>query len=156
MDKLSFAFVPMQTGPDIVLRPMLLVTIKYGDIEFPTALLLDSGADYSMLRTDVVEDYLLINISDLKKDNFDTSGIGGDTKVGLINLKIKFGQKGLECEETLPFQVPINPERNPPLSLIGRIPFFYNYRIDFRMGYTDDLSLGKFVIYPENHKREGL
>lgn len=153
MDKFSYAFMPFQIGTETIIRPMLKVTLKKDAIEFPTALLVDSGADFSMLRSDIVEDYFLINTSDLKK-GIDTSGIGGETEIAWINIKIEFGQRDLKYEEDIPFQVPLTPEKNPPLSLIGRNPFFYKYRVDFRMGYTDDLNLGKFVIYPETHKRD--
>ena len=145
----SFAFTPYQVGSETIIRPMLTVILKKDNIEFPTTLLVDSGADYSMLRTEIVEDGFLTNISSFKK-KADTSGVGGNTEVGILKATIST----LEFEEIIPFQVPLNPDKNPPLSLLGRIPFFYKYRIDFRMGYTNDPTLGKFVIYPEIHKRK--
>lgn len=144
----------MQVGKDTILRPMLPVILKFKHIELPTALLLDSGSDFSMLRNDVIEDYFQINISDLKKGTIDTAGIGGEVEVAWIDLKVEFSQRNFTYEETIPFQVPIKYEKNPPLCLIGRNPFFYKYRVDFRMGYTDDPALGKFIIYPETHKRD--
>jgi len=153
MTSLSYAFSPYQIGKEIILRPMLRVVLKKGNIEFPTGLLVDSGADYSMLRSEIVEDGFKINVSDLKK-YADTSGIGGTSEVGLLNITVRITQRNFTFEEIIPFQVPLNPDNNPPLSLLGRIPFFYRYRVDFRMGYTDDPNLGKFVIYPEEHKRE--
>jgi hypothetical protein len=61
MTSLSYAFSPYQIGKEIILRPMLRVILKKGDIEFPTGLLIDSGADYSMIRSDIVEDGFQIN-----------------------------------------------------------------------------------------------
>ena len=131
---------------------MLPVILKKSSIEFPTPLLIDAGADYSMLRRDIVQDALKIDISTLKKEG-ETTGITGKAKIAWLNVKVLFGQRNLHFEENIPFQVSLEPEKDPPLSLLGRIPFFYKYRVDYRMGYTIDLALGKFVIYPETHKR---
>ena len=115
-------------------------------------LLVDSGADYSMLRRDIVQDALQIDISTLKEKG-ETSGVTGKAEIAWINVKLSFGQKNLQFEEDIPFQVSLEPEKDPPLSILGRIPFFYKYRVDYRMGFTTDPALGKFVIYPETHKR---
>jgi len=132
---------------------MLPVTLKRSSIEFPTMLLIDSGADYSILRREIVEDAFNIDISSLKKGG-ETTGITGKTKVADVNVKVIFGQNNVEFEESIPFQVSLEKDKDPPLSFLGRNPFFYKYRIDFRMGYTTDPALGKFVIYPEVHKRK--
>jgi len=155
MTSLSYAFTPFQIGSETIVRPMLRVILKKGDIEFPTALLVDSGADFSMLRSDIVEDGFQVNISDLPKCA-DTAGIGGLSEVGELVVKVIFTQRNFTFKEDIPFQVPLDPDKNPPLSILGRTPFFYKYRIDFRMGFTDDPNLGKFVIYPESHKRESI
>lgn len=152
MTSLSYAFTPFTIKKKTILRPMLPVTIKYSSTEFPTMLLVDSGADYSILRREVVEDGLNIDISTLKKAG-ETSGITGKTKVAIIDAIITFGTLKLQCKEKIQFQVSLEPDKDPPLSLLGRNPFFYSYRIDFRMGYTTDPALGKFVLYPEKHKR---
>jgi hypothetical protein len=140
------------TGKAVILRPMLPVILKKSSIEFPTALLVDAGADYSMLRRDIVQDAFNIDVSTLNERG-ETSGITGKTKVAWIKVKVLFGQGNLHFEEDIPFQVSLEPEKDPPLSLLGRIPFFYKYRVDYRMGYTTDPALGKFIIYPETHKR---
>ena len=152
MANLSYAFTPFQIEKKIILRPMLPVTLKYSDIEFPTMLLVDSGADYSMLRREIVEDIFQLNINDLEKVGI-TEGIAGKTEVAVLNVKILFGRERLYFKEEIPFRIPLDPDKDVPISLLGRDPFFYKYRIDFRMGYTTDPTLGKFVIYPEKHKR---
>jgi hypothetical protein len=139
-------------GKEVILRPMLPVILKKSSIEFPTALLVDAGADYSMLRRDIVEDVFKIDVSTLKEKG-ETYGVTGKAKVAWVKVKILFGQRKLYFEEDIPFQVSLEPEKDPPLSILGRIPFFYKYRVDYRMGYTTDSALGKFVIYPETHKR---
>ena len=131
---------------------MLPVTFKKSSLTFPTMLLIDSGADYSMLQRDVVQDALQIDISTLQEKG-ETSGVTGKAKITWITVKVLFGLKNLQFEEEIPFQVSLEPEKDSPLSLLGRIPFFYKYRVDYRMGYTTDPALGKFVIYPEIHKR---
>lgn len=131
---------------------MLPVILKKDDVEFPTMLLVDSGADYSMLTKDIVRDALGIDLSALKKEG-KTSGIAGETEIAWITIKIGFGQRNIYFEEEIPFQVPLDEGKDPPVPLLGRDPFFYRYRIDYRMGFTADSSLGKFVIYPEKQKR---
>ncbi|HEX17510.1 MAG TPA: hypothetical protein ENG60_03790 [Thermoplasmatales archaeon] len=122
------------------------------DIRFPTLLLIDSGADYSMLTKEIARDALNIDLSRLEREG-KTTGIGGEMEVAWVNVKVGFGQRGVYFEEDISFQIPLEEEKDPPLPILGRDPFFYRYRIDFRMGYTKDSSLGKFVIYPEKHKR---
>ena len=153
LTSLSYAFTPYKIGKEIISRPMLPVTLKKSSNEFPTLLLVDSGADYSMLQRDIVKDALGIDISTLQKQG-ETSGITGKARIAWVTVKVIFGQKNLWFEEDIPFQVSLEPEKDPPLSLLGRIPFFYNYRVDYRMGFTTDPALGKFVIYPEMHKRQ--
>ena len=152
MVNLSYAFTPLEIDKKIILRPMLPVTLKYSDIEFPTTLLIDSGADYSMLRREIVEDVFQLNINDLERAGI-TEGIAGKTDVAILNVEIIFGRGDLYFKEKIPFRIPIDPNKDVPISLLGRDPFFSRYRIDFRMGYTTDPALGKFVIYPEKHKR---
>ncbi|KAA0010995.1 MAG: hypothetical protein FE037_04380 [Thermoplasmata archaeon] len=139
-------------GKKTILRPMLPVILMKNDIHFPTMLLIDSGADYSMLTKEIARDALNIDLSRLEKEG-KTTGIAGETEVAWVNVKIVFGQRDIHFEEDIPFQIPLEEEKDPPLPILGRDPFFYKYRIDFRMGYTKDSSLGKFVIYPEKHKR---
>ena len=93
-----------------------------------------------------------IDPSTLKEES-KTSGIAGETRIAWINVKVGFGQRDVYFEEEIPFQVPVEEGKDPPLPILGRDPFFHKYRIDFRMGYTKDSSLGKFVIYPEKHER---
>ncbi|MBE3121153.1 MAG: retroviral-like aspartic protease family protein [Thermoplasmata archaeon] len=153
LTSLSYAFIPYRIGNEIIPRPMLPVTLKRTSQTFPTMLLVDSGADYSMLQREIVQEALHIDISTLPEKG-ETSGVTGKAKIAWITVKVLFGQKNLQFEEDIPFQVSLEPEKDTPLSLLGRLPFFYKYRVDYRMGYTTDPALGKFVIYPETHKRQ--
>ena len=98
----------------------------------------------------IARDALNIDLSRLERGK--TTGVG-EMEIAWVNVKVEFGQRGVYFEEDIPFQIPLEEEKDPPLPILGRDPFFYRYRIDFRMGYTKDSSLGKFVIYPEKHKR---
>ena len=66
-------------------------------------------------------------------------------------MKIVFGQRDIHFEEDIPFQIPLEEEKDPPLPILGRDPFFSRYRL--QNGIYQRLLLGKFVIYPEKHKR---
>lgn len=151
---LSYCFFKEQISKDeYILRPMLPVKLTYNEIEFDHLLMLDSGADYSMLKNEIVEDYFLVDVNSLRKGRT-TSGIGGTTEIAWIDIDLEFGWGSNRHRKTIPFQIPVDRRKDPQLSIIGRIPFFYDFRVDFRMGYTDDSQLGKFVIYPEEHKRK--
>ena len=99
---LSYAFTPYEVGKKIILRPMLPVILMKDDISFPTMLLIDSGADYSMLTKDIVRDALNVDFSSLKKEG-KTSGITGETEIAWINVKVGFGQRDIYFEEEIPF-----------------------------------------------------
>ena len=132
---------------------MLQIVLTYNSIDFPTLILIDSGADYSIIRREIVEAAFGVDISKLKKSG-ETCGITGKTNVAEIDIQMMFGTEKQTFTEIIPFNVSLDPLKDPPVSLSGRIPFFYRYRIDFRMGYTTDPALGKFIIYPETHKRK--
>lgn len=150
---ISYSFTPIEVNGKTILRPILQVILRYGPIEFPTGVLIDSGADYSVIQREIIEDAFKIDISKLKKCG-ETCGITGKTDVGKINVEMQFGTERDTLKEKIPFRVSLEPEKDTPITLLGRIPFFYKYHIDFRMGFTDDPTLGKFVIYPETHKRQ--
>ncbi len=149
----SYSFTPIDVKGNIVLRPILQAILRYKSIEFPTGILVDSGADYSIIQREILEEVFDIDISKLKKCG-ETCGITGKTKVGEIDIEMQFGTERDTLIEKIPFRVSLEPEKDTPITLLGRIPFFYRYRIDFRMGYTDDPTLGKFILYPETHKRK--
>ena len=128
------------------------------DNPFPSEILIDSGADYSILRYDIAKDALGIPVETLPKTSSPATGISGkrlQTVETNIGLTIPYGARSIE---NLHFPVKIILDKNsqPQISLLGRVPFFHDFRIDFRMGYTDDKSLGKFVLYHEDKKRKAV
>ena len=127
--------------------------IKYKNRIFKTHLLVDSGADYSMLRKEVAE-FLGIDLKKLKRTGL-TSGIGGKPiPTSYVECEIVITYRNRKIIEDIPFQIILDEKSDPEINILGRIPFFYDYRVDFRMGYTDSKTLGKFVIYKEEKKRK--
>lgn len=150
----SYAFTPITSNDGtVILRPLLIVLLNKDGQQFGTTLLLDSGADYSMLRRDVAQEGLGIDLNSLSQEGT-TYGIVGATPVGIVDIIVIFGVGNKLREETIPFRISLDPDKDPPENILGRDPFFYRYRIDFRMGYTDDPSLGKFWFMPEEKKRK--
>lgn len=118
--------------------------------------MIDTGADYSIFRYDVAKDGLNIPVDSLQEEKIPVSGISGSelsTVKSEISLAILCGDRSFIVEK-LPVRIITDPTRQPKYCLLGRNPFFYDYRVDFRMGYTDDKKLGKFIIYPEKKKRK--
>jgi hypothetical protein len=127
--------------------------IRYKKRIFKTYLLVDSGADYSMLRKEVAE-FLGFELSKLKRTGL-TSGIGGKPiPTSYVACEIEINYRNRKITEEIPFQIILDEKSDPEINILGRIPFFYDYRVDFRMGYTDSKTLGKFVIYKEEKKRK--
>jgi hypothetical protein len=115
--------------------------------------LIDSGADYSLLRKETLG-FLGVNIATLERCG-STRGITNQPIPACkVECVIEISYKGKTYSEEIPFQVLIPPDVDPSENLLGRTPFFSNHTIDFRMGFTDDPDLGKFVIYLNEGKRK--
>ncbi len=152
-ESFSFAFTPITVKDQTIIRPLLPAIIKFKSRLFNTQLLVDSGADYSMLRKEVAE-FLGFHLKSLRKTGL-TSGIGGrPIPTTFVKCEIEISYKSRKIFEEIPFQIILDEKSDPDVNILGRIPFFYNYRIDFRMGYTDSKKIGKFVIYKEDKKRK--
>jgi len=65
-------------------------------------------------------------------------------------VHITFGQRSEIYEMVLPVQIPLR-RGFPSMPLIDREPFFHEFDIDFRMGYTE--TKGKFVIRKVKRRR---
>jgi hypothetical protein len=148
----SYPFTPMIVDGEIILRPLLQCTLSCGGKTFETLLLVDSGADYSMLKREVARDGLMIDLDRLTPIG-ETGGVGGETKIARTDIGVSFRMGKYLHECTIPFQISLEEGKDPAFSLLGRIPFFYDFRVSFRMGYTDDPALGKFNLHLEQKKR---
>ena len=129
LPSLSFPFTPIELNGKIIFRPILQVILSNDQKKFPTGILVDSGADYSILQREIAEYGLNMDISKLEKIG-STCGIAGRTDVALINLDMKFGTGRYIYTEKIPFRVSLDETKDPPISLLGRDPFFYKYRVD--------------------------
>ena len=152
-ESFSFPFTPITIRGHTVIRPYVPTKIRYKNRSFNTHLLVDSGADYSMLRKEVAE-FLGIDLSKLKRTGL-TSGIGGKpVPTSYVVCEIEINYRNRNINEDIPFQIILDDKSDPEINILGRIPFFYDHRVDFRMGFTDSKTLGKFVIYKEEKKRK--
>ena len=150
----SFAFTPFRYRDKTILRPMLDVVFQYKENRFHSIAMIDSGADYSLLRLDVAKEGLNIPIEKMKAIDGPLGISGKQLKVVKVEIEMGVVREGvLIWKDWIPFHVPIDPEEQPPQILIGRDPFFYHFRIAFRMGFTKDKEIGKFILYPEVKKR---
>ncbi len=152
----SYPFTTIiQKDGTVILRPMLTVILRYGSKTFPTELLLDSGADYSILRYDTAKYGLNIPVKSLPECKLPLKGITSEPQDTVrcenVSLTFKYGAKEITTE--IFAIIMIDEEKQPSRNLLGRDPFFYNFRVDFRMGYTEDKSLGKYILYHEDKKR---
>jgi hypothetical protein len=149
----SYPFTPIEFKGRVILRPLLQCTLEHQGNSLTTALLLDSGADISMLTQEVARDGLKIDVDKLEPAG-DTGGIGGDISVAMVDVGVSFAMGPRYVHRcTIPFQIPLGENKGPCYSLLGRDPFFYEFRVSFRMGYTDDPSVGKFNLHKETVKR---
>ena len=146
---LSYKFVEFQTPIGLVQRPLLPVRIQFKS-HFPidTRMLVDSGADVSMLLREFAEDALGIDVERLPRNR--TSGVGGDTEVGITEIYLRLGQGKINYELKIPIQVPLRYD-SLKYNLLGRHPFFYEFDVSFRMGYTKEK--GKFVLKKVEKRR---
>jgi hypothetical protein len=118
----SYPFTPYQENGTTILRPMLMVTLSKGQEEFSTNLLIDSGADFSLLRREVATDGLNIDVDRLPSGGTST-GIVGSVPVGLVDIDINFTYGRYSISEKIPFRVSMDESKDPPFSLLGRDPF---------------------------------
>lgn len=105
LTSLSYAFIPYRIGNEIIPRPMLPVTLKRTSQTFPTMLLVDSGADYSMLQREIVQEALHIDISTLPEKG-ETSGVTGKAKIAWITVKYYLDRKTYSLKKTYRFRFP--------------------------------------------------
>jgi hypothetical protein len=133
---------------------MLNVVFQFKERRFYSIAMIDSGADYSLLRLDVAKEGLGIPIEELEVMDGPLGISGKQLKVVEVQIEVGIARNGiLVWKDWIPFRVPIDPKRQPAQILIGRDPFFYLFRIDFRMGFTKEDDMGKFILYPEEKKR---
>ena len=126
----------------VILRPIIPVVLQYKNND-PVAytMLLDSGADISILSKDVGES---LGIDTEREPDDKVYGVTGHTPVIEENVNIRFGM-GHKDEFTKDIPVQITTVRGrPAVPALGREPIFREFDIRFRMGLDTDKR--KFVL----------
>ena len=150
----KFTTVSHPTGGKIF-RPLLPVQIAYQSTPLGTHMVVDSGADLSMLPRGVAE-ALRIPVPDLERGA--SRGIGSEAvPVGLAQVTLFLDQGREHHQLDMPVQVVqvVLEGDGPPYPLLGRDPFFREFDVAFRMGYTDSEAKGKFTLTKVTKRRDG-
>jgi hypothetical protein len=139
---LSYNFTSYNIKGSQIFRPIIPVILQY-DNNPPVAItmLLDSGADYSLISKDVGRS-LGINVN--KNANSDVQGISGTTDTIEEKVKIEFG---MGHKYTFKKEITIHTTKKegyPSLPLLGREPIFKEFDVHFRLGLEE--SKRKFVL----------
>lgn len=125
-----------------ILRPIIPVILQY-DNNPPVAItmLLDSGADYSLISKDVGRSLAI----DVDKDaNSDVQGVSGITNAIEEKVKIEFG---MGHKYIFKKEITIHTTKKdgyPSIPLLGREPIFKEFDVHFRLGLEE--SKRKFVL----------
>jgi len=139
---LSYNFTVYHFKGMEILRPIIPVILQYEDNE-PLALtmLLDSGADVTLVSKDVGES---LGIDTDRDADDDVYGIDGYTSVIEERVKIRIGMGTRnEFEAEIPLQITKKKGR-PAIPALGREPIFREFDIHFRMGLPEGKR--KFVL----------
>jgi len=125
-----------------ILRPIIPVELQYrNNAPIIYTMLLDSGADISLLSKDVGES---LGINTDREPDDDVYGVTGHTPVIEEMIKIRFGMGNrYEFESEIPMQITKKRGR-PAIPALGREPIFREFDAHFRMGLTGDKK--KFVL----------
>jgi hypothetical protein len=125
-----------------VLRPIIPVKLQYKNNEpIIYTMLLDSGADISLLSKDVGES---LGIDTDREPDDDVYGVTGRTPVIEERIKIRFGMGNrYEFGSEIPMQITKKKGR-PAVPALGREPIFREFDVHFRMGLPGDKK--KFVL----------
>jgi len=139
---ISYNFTKYIVKGKEILRPIIPVEIRYGDNDpIIYTMLLDSGADITLLSKDVGES---LGIDTERKPDENVYGITGHTPVIDEKIKIKFGMGNrYEFEGEIPVQI-TKIHGRPALPALGRETIFKEFDIHFRMGQAEGKR--KFVL----------
>lgn len=121
--KVQFDFVPEQTTYGTVHRPVLLLKIRYKTTERVFDFLIDSGADFSLLKPECAKELGLDFESGKKRTIKGICGHGIDC----LEKQATFTLTGFDA----PFEskVFVSKQLNLTHNLLGRDNFFEHYRV---------------------------
>lgn len=139
---LSYNFTSYKVKGFQIFRPIIPVILQYGSNP-PVAItmLLDSGADYSLISKDVGKSLGI----DVDKDAVSTvQGISGVADALEEKVEIEFG---MGHKYAFKKEITIHTTKKdgyPSIPLLGREPIFKEFDIHFRLGLEE--SKRKFVL----------
>ena len=139
---LSYNFTSFNIKGTQILRPIMPVILQFGNNP-PVAItmLLDSGADYSLIPKDVGRS---LGIDVTKNADSDVQGISGTTDI--IEEKVKI-ELGMGHKYTFKKEITMHTTKKegyPSIPLLGREPIFKEFDVHFRLGLEEDKR--KFVL----------
>ncbi len=135
-------------GVETVLRPYLFVKLQHGKNTIDLLALVDTGADFSILPTEVAEE-LGIDPAQLPGEGLPFTGVtaGGAGKVVNLTVRTPQDRGDVWLSMEIPFVVIIKGGLGQGKDvLLGRHPLFHDFDFGFRMGYTDDPEIGKWTM----------
>jgi len=139
---ISYSFTRYIVRGAEVLRPIIPVELQYkNNASIIYTMLLDSGADVSLVSKDVGES---LGINTEREADDDVYGVTGHTSVIDEKVKIRFGM-GSRYEFTGEIPVQITKIRGrTAMPALGRETIFREFDVHFRMGLSKDKK--KFVL----------
>ena len=139
---ISYNFTRYKVKGVEILRPIIPVELQFKDNEpIIYTMLLDSGADISLISKDVGES---LGIDTDREPNDDVYGVTGHTPVIDEKIKIKIGiGSRYEFTGEIPVQLTKIAGR-PAIPALGRETLFKEFDVHFRMGQKEDKK--KFVL----------
>lgn len=136
-----------EQGFDFILTPVVKVEITNVSQREKFFAIVDSGADYSFLPHAAAR-VLGLDPASLTGSIVENQGIGAtvESKFATLGVSVLDERERPEVSLEIPFLVPLRPGPEAKVVLLGRHPFFRLFDVRFRMGYTDDESLGKWSL----------
>lgn len=136
-----------EQGFEFILAPLIKVELANLLQREKFYAIVDSGADYSYLPSEAAK-LLGLDAASLSGSTVENRGIGAlvESKFATLGVSLLDERERAEVSLDIPFLVPLHPDPETKVVLLGRHPFFRLFDVRFRMGYTDDPSLGKWSL----------
>lgn len=136
-------------GGGFIDRPLVAATLSYGTERLETSLLLDSGADFSLVPREFL-DTMGVEVEKFPREEM--SGVGDKGLVAVCDLSVTFAQQTRNFTFDAPFQCYLDRPGFPQLPLLGREPVFRLFDVRFRMSFTAEL--GKITLTQVTKRRD--
>jgi hypothetical protein len=137
----GFRVYPGSRGQTIQ-RPVIPALLTSPTGRLGTDLLVDSGADFSMIPREFAELALGIDLAKCRVE--EAVSASGTMRIAWVTLNVTIRDQAKTHTFEAPFQVPLDAPGYPHLPLLGREPAFRIFDVSFRLGYTQEI--GKLVF----------